>query len=174
MLVKIYGDNVKINEKAVAKIEEKLGVLSKYLLIDPNTTATVMVKDYVGELKIEVSAPSKIGILRSEIMHDDLDTGIELAIEKLEDKIRRQKSRLSRRHKDSLAESFIAEEIKAEDEDEVVRTKTVIAEEMEIDEAIMQMNLLDHDFFVYHDIDSNTNAVVYRRREGGYGLLEIK
>jgi len=167
----VYGENVTITEKMRIAIEEKLSFLGKYVVVDETTTARVTVKVYGNDLKIEVNIPSKVGLLRSEIVHNDFFTGIDLAITKLEDQIRRQKSRLSRRHKDSLAASFIDEE--TSDDDTPVRTKTIYADEMVLDEAIMQMEMLSHDFFVYKDIDSEKLAVVYKKRNGDYGLLEI-
>ena len=109
--------------------------------------------------------------MRSEVVHEDFSTAVDLAIDKLEDQIRRQKGRLSRRHKESLAENFY--EDNEESNDTPVRTKTIFAEEMILDEAIMRMEMLSHSFFIYKDIDSDKAAVVYKRNDGGYGLIEI-
>ena len=167
----VYGENVSINDKMREKIEQRLSELNKYVVIDEEQSAKVTVKDYVGSLKIEINVPSKIGLLRSEVVHDDFYTGIDLAIDKLEDQIRRQKGRLSRRHKDSLAETFYEE---SDDSNDIpVRTKTVYIEEMELDEAILNMEMLSHSFFVYKDLDSERMAVVYKKNDGGYGLIEI-
>ena len=167
----IYGENVTVNDKMREKIEDRLSALNKYVVIDEDQSARVTVKVYNGGLKVEVNVPTKVGLMRSEIVHEDFSTAVDLAIDKLEDQIRRQKGRLSRRHKDSLAENFI--EITDIEEDTPVRTKTVYAEEMVLDEAIMHMEMLSHSFFVYKDTDSERLAVVYKRNDGGYGLLEI-
>lgn len=168
----IYGENVTIKDEMRGRIEEKLSFLSKYVVVDDSTTARVTVKPYEDSLKIEVTIPTKIGLLRSEIVHDRFETGVDLAIERIEDQIRKNKSRLSRRHKDSLAETF--KENNSTEEDVPVRTKTVYAEEMVLDEAITRMEMLSHSFFVYKDADSNNIALVYKRNDGQYGLLEIK
>lgn len=168
----IYGENVTIKDEMREKIETKLQFLTKYFTIDENTTARVTVKKYLDSLKIEVTVPTKAGLVRSEIISNDFENGIDLAIDKLEDMIRKQKTRLSRRHKESLASSFI--EDNGLEEDVPVRTKTVYAEEMVLDEAIMRMEMLSHSFFVYKDADSNNIALVYKRNDGQYGLLEIK
>ena len=110
--------------------------------------------------------------MRSEIVHDDLKTGIDLAIDKIEDQIRRNKSRLSRRHKDSLAVSFYEEN--NNDIDIPVKTKAVYVEEMDLEEAIVQMEMLSHTFFVYKDSENGDIAIVYKRNDGRYGLLEVK
>ena len=170
MKFNVYGENVTINEKMQSQIEERLSNLNKYVVIDESSSAKVAVKIYGTSLKVEVSVPSKVGLLRSEVVHDDFSTAIDLAIDKLEDQIRRQKSRLSRRHKESISESFFEEN--SEDETPV-RTKTIYAEEMVLDEAIMRMEMLSHSFFIYKDTDSEKMAVVYKRNDGGYGLIEV-
>lgn len=168
----IYGENVTITEEMRERIEERLSFLNKYLIVDDNTTARVTVKVYGNALKVEVTIPTKITMMRSEVVHEDFYTAVDLAIDKLEDKIRRQKGRLSRRHKDALVETFIDEEEDDDDKD-AVRTKTIYAEEMVLDEAIMKMEMLSHTFFIYKDIDADKLAVVYKRNDGHYGLIEI-
>ena len=167
----IYGENVTINDTMREKIEGRLSELNKYVVIDEAQSARVTVKIHGDALKVEVNVPTKIGLMRSEVVHQDFSTAVDLAIDKLEDQIRRQKGRLSRRHKESLAENFY--EAPREDEDTPVRTKTIYADEMILDEAIMRMEMLSHSFFIYKDADSEKLAVVYKRNEGGYGLIEI-
>ena len=167
----IYGENVTINDTMREKIEGRLSELNKYVVIDEAQSARVTVKIHGDALKVEVNVPTKIGLMRSEVVHQDFSTAVDLAIDKLEDQIRRQKGRLSRRHKESLAENFY-EEVD-EEKDTPVRTKTIYADEMILDEAIMRMEMLSHSFFIYRDVDSEKLAVVYKRNEGGYGLIEI-
>lgn len=166
----VYGEKVTVNETMQKKIEDRLSTLNKYILIDDTSVAKVNVKKAKNSLKVEISVPSKVGLLRSEIIHDDFSTAVDLAIDKLEDQIRRQKGRLSRRHKDSIAESFFEEE---DGDDTPVRTKTIYADEMVLDEAIMHMEMLSHSFYIYKDADSEKIAVVYKRDDGGYGLIEV-
>ncbi|MBQ9425303.1 MAG: ribosome-associated translation inhibitor RaiA [Erysipelotrichaceae bacterium] len=169
----IYGENVTINDKMREKIENRLSELNKYVVIDEAQSAKVTVKIYGDALKVEVNVPTKVGLMRSEVVHEDFSTAVDLAIDKLEDQIRRQKGRLSRRHKESLAENFYEIEEIEEENDTPVRTKTVYADEMILDEAIMRMEMLSHSFFIYRDADSEKLAVVYKRNDGGYGLIEI-
>ena len=101
----IYGENVTVNDKMREKIEDRLSALNKYVVIDESQSARVTVKVYsAGGLKVEVNVPTKVGLMRSEVVHEDFSTAVDLAIDKLEDQIRRQKGRLSRRHKDSSCE----------------------------------------------------------------------
>lgn len=166
----VYGENVTINDKMQEKIEGRLSDLGKYVVIDESSSAKVTVKVAGTDLKVEVSVPSKVGLLRSEVIHNDFSTAVDLAIDKIEDQIRRQKGRLSRRHKESIAESFFEEN---NEKDTPVKTKTVYADEMVLDDAIMRMEMLSHSFFIYKDIDSEKIAVVYKRNDGGYGLIEV-
>jgi putative sigma-54 modulation protein len=167
----IYGENVTVNDKMREKIENRLSELNKYIVVDEAQSAKVTVKIYGNALKVEVNVPTKVGLMRSEVVHEDFSTAVDLAIDKLEDQIRRQKGRLSRRHKDSLAENFYEEN--DSEADTPVRTKTIFADEMILDEAIMRMEMLSHSFFIYKDIDSERLAVVYKRNDGGYGLIEV-
>jgi len=168
----IYGENVTIKDEMRTKIEEKLSNLSRYVLIDDSTTARVVVKPQKDSgLKIEVTIPTKIAILRAEVYNDDFYNGVDLAISKIEDQIRRQKSRLSKRHKESLATSF--QDTANFEKDVPVKTKLIYADELYLDEAISKMELLSHSFFIYKDVESNRISVVYKRNDGNYGLIEV-
>ena len=173
MRFEIVGKNITITDLMRAKIEKKLSGLQKYLLIDEDTTARVVARVYPNSQKIEVTIPTKVGILRSEVEHEDLYAAVDIAVDKLEDQLRRQKTRLNRRHRDSLAENFLSEEAE-EEVDLPVKTKTIIAEKMDLEEAIMQMELSNHDFYIYTDDESDRVSVVYRRNNGGYGLIETE
>ena len=105
----IYGEGITVNESTKEEVEKRLSFLNKYFVVDESTSARINTRKYENALKVEVTIPTKIGLLRSEIVHEDLKTGIDLAIDKIEDQIRRNKSRLSRRHKESLATSFYEE-----------------------------------------------------------------
>ena len=175
MRFEIVGKKISVTEGMRTKIEEKLSFLDKYILIDPNVIARVVCRVYPNTQKIEVTIPTKVGILRAEVEHEDFYAAIDLAIDKLEDQIRRQKTRLSRRHKDSLAESFIEKDEKVlEEEDIAVKTKTITPEKMDLEEAIMRMEMLGHSFFIYVDNEDDEIAVVYRRNDGKYGLIETE
>jgi len=174
MKVEIYGKNITVTEGMRSKIENKLAFLEKYFLIDDNTVARVVVRVYpkTKSQKIEVTIPTKIAQLRAEVIHEDLYAAIDLVIDKLEDQIRRQKTRLSRKNRAGLAESFIKQDEIDHADDILVRTKQVDPEFMDVDEAILRMEMLNHSFFIYTDSETEKVAVVYKRKSGGYGLLE--
>ncbi len=175
MKFEIVGKNVSITAGMKEKIERKISSLNKYILIDEEAIARVVVRVYPKVQKIEVTIPSKAGLLRTEVMNEDLYAAIDLAVDKLEDQIRKQKTRLSRKHKEKLALSFLEETDSYQDEEDVlVKTKTIRAEKMDIEEAILRMNMLNHSFFIYTDVETETVCVVYKRNDGGYGLIETE
>lgn len=177
MKVQIYGKNITVTPAIAEKIEKKLNHLEKYFIIDENVIANVIVRVYPNKQKIEVTIPTKFAVLRAEVVHDDLYAAIDLAIDKLEDQIRRQKTRLTRKNKEKLAYAFLeTEELDEEydEADEVVKTKSIVPDTMELDEAIMRMEMLNHNFFIYRDDETKEIAVVYKRHDGGYGLIETE
>ncbi|MBR2846101.1 MAG: ribosome-associated translation inhibitor RaiA [Solobacterium sp.] len=174
MRFEIIGKNITITDLMRSKIEKKLSALEKYLLIDPDTKARVVARVYPNSQKIEVTIPTKVGILRSEVTHEDLYAAIDIAVDKLEDQLRRQKTRLNRRHRESLAEAFLEEAAEAEERVVPVKTKTIQATKLDLDEAIMQMELSSHNFYIYTDEDTGRISVVYLRNDGEYGLIEVE
>jgi len=173
MRFEIVGKNVTVTEAMKKQIEKKLSGLDKYLLIDPDTIARVVARVYPNSQKVEVTIPTKVGILRTEVVNDDLYAALDLAVDKLEDQIRRQKTRLNRRHKEGLAESFVEDDTK-EEETIPVKTKSIHAGEMDLEEAIMQMELSGHAFYLFTDEETKKVSVVYLRQDGQYGLIEME
>lgn len=173
MRFEIVGKNISVTDTMRSQIEKKLHGLEKYVLIDENTVARVVVRVYPDSQKIEVTIPTKVGLLRTEVKHQDLYAAIDIAVDKLEDQLRRQKTRLNRRHRESLAEAFL-EEAEAEDKVVPVKTKTITATTLDLDEAIMQMELSSHSFYIYTDEDTGRISVVYLREDGDYGLIEVE
>ena len=177
MKINIVGKNISITEAIQSKIEKKLNTLHKYFIFADEVVAHVLIRTYPTKQKIEVTIPTKHAILRVEVVDDDLYAAIDKAVDKLEDQIRKQKTRLQKKNKEGLSEAFIDSELYEDydpDEDEVVKTKSIVPTEMSLDEAIMQMELLNHDFYIYIDDETSKVAVVYRRNSGGYGLIETE
>ena len=177
MKFEIVSKDVAVTNAMRSQIEKKLGFLDKYFLIDEETVARVVVRVFPNNQKIEITIPTKVAILRTEVEQKDLYAAVDLAIDKLEDQIRRQKTRLTRKHKEKLALSFVQDENREEkrpNEDVVVRTKEVEAEVMDVEEAIMRMEMLNHNFFIYTDLDTDKISVVYKRKNGGYGCIETE
>ena len=110
---------------------------------------------------MEITIPTKFAVLRAEVAHEDFYAAIDLTIDKLEDQIRRQKTRLERKHKDKLALAFIEDDDNA-DEDVFVKTKSITVTEMDLEEAIMRMEMLGHDFFIYKDEETKETMVILK------------
>lgn len=183
MKFSIKGKNVEVTEAIQAYIESRLSNLDKYFVIDDETSANVLIRVYGDGQKIETTIPTKYGILRAESRDRDLYTAIDNVVLKLESQIRKQKTKLkNRRSKDKqklgLAIDFdflqSLEDPKADDvEDEgVVRTKELTPEAKDIDTAIMEMEMLNHSFYIFRDMETENISVIYKRKDGGYGLIE--
>ncbi len=182
MKYNLFGDTIKVTPDVQEKIENRLSFLEKYFVVEDDISATLRVKILNNELKVEVSIPTKIGLLRAEAINNDFYTATDIAIDKLEQQITRQKSRLNRRHKEKLSAMFADEQNDAgevdpvidEEEDTIVRTKLIKIDRMDLEEAILRMEMLGHSFFIYKDEETNAAAVVYKRDNGGYGLIETE
>ncbi len=172
MKVNVYAKDLSVSKDTEETISEKLALIEKYLLIDGSTTAQAMVKRHGNDIKLEITIPSKVGVLRSEVIDHDMRDAIDKSIEKLESQLRGQKGRLSRRHREKLSKAFF-EDDDYQVEEKVKRVKRVIVEDLDSEDAIMQMELMDHNFFVYRDADTKIVSVMYKREDGDYGILEI-
>ena len=171
MKVYVRAKGYNVSPEMVERIENKLSFLEKYILIDENTEAQVLVKEHGNDLKMEVTIPTSVGTIRSEVVDNDLRNAVDKTIDKLESQIRKQKTRLTRKHKEKLAKTFI-EETGETATVTPAKTKRVVLDSIDFEEAAMQMELLGHDFFVYRDAESNVVSIVYKREDGGYGVLE--
>ena len=178
MKVIIRGKNVDITEGIESKVTKKLSMLDKYFIMSDNVEAKVLIRTYRDGQKIEVTIPTEYVLLRAEEVNDDLYDAIDLVIDKLEGQIRKYKTRLSRKSKDKkLAfnlSSLEGLDDSDDEEDVVVKTKTINPKPMNMEEAIMQMELIGHSFFVYEDIEDNSVSIDYKRNDGGYGLLQTE
>ena len=171
----IHGDKLKITSAMNEYIEEKLGKLNKYLENSDTVRANVIVKVKNHEQRVEITIPLKSFILRSEETKDDFYAAVDKAVDKLERQIRKNKTRMmSKQVKLDYAFDFAQIEDDEEDEKEkkILKRKKVEVKPMNEDEAILQMELLGHQFYMYMDSETNKPAVVYKRNDGNYGIIE--
>ena len=176
MEIIIRGSKLEITDAMEEYAKEKLSKLDRYLDESEEPTATVLAKVHGHEQKIEVTIPLKGLILRAEEVQEDFYAAIDVAIDKLERQIRKNKTRIqSSKKKESrdFAYNYI-EEIKEDDEEEetVVKRKKIDLKPMSEEEAILQMELLGHSFYLYKDADTDKATVVYKRKDGNYGVIE--
>ena len=176
MKITLRGKNIEITEAIEEKVSEKLSKLDKYFIVSENVEAKVLVRTYPYGQKIEVTIPTEYVLLRAEVVDQDLYNAIDLVIDKLEGQIRKYKTRLNRKSKDNKLAFNLAsiEPLDDEEEDVLVKTKTITPKPMDMEEAIMQMELIGHSFFVYRDTETDAISIIYRRNDGDYGLIETE
>lgn len=181
--VEIRGENIEVTDAIREHIEEKIAKLERYFNDVPNTHAHVNIKVRNNKRgKVEITIPMKDLTLRAEEGHDDLYAAVDLVIDKLERQIRKHKTKINRkfREKDPEAEFFNAsafengaqEDNENNDEIAIFRSKEFTLKPMDSEEAVLQMNMLGHDFFVFNDRETDGTSIVYRRKDGKYGLIE--
>ena len=181
--VEIRGENIEVTDAIREHIEEKVAKLERYFNDVPNTHAHVNIKVRNNKSgKVEITIPMKDLTLRAEEGHDDLYAAVDLVIDKLERQIRKHKTKINRkfREKNPEADFFNAtafengaeEDKENNDEIAIVRSKEFTLKPMDSEEAVLQMNMLGHDFFVFNDRETEGTSIVYRRKDGKYGLIE--
>ena len=175
MRCQIVGKNIAITDAMKRKVEEKLSKMDKYFVINEEVVAKVLARTYRTMQKVEITINTKMMDFRVEVSANDFYEAVDLALDKLEGQMRKLKTKLCRRHKESLGESIAFENfINEEDDenDEMVRVKEVYLKPMDIEEAITRMEALGHSFFLYRDADDDLISVVYKRFDGGYGVIQ--
>jgi len=176
MKYNIRGDKMLVTDAIRDYAEEKLGKLEKYFK-DDEVTANVLTRVRGNSQIVEVTIPTSKFVLRSEEENEDLYAAIDLVSDKLERQIRKNKTRLNRNVKENIKEfnfDFLLDENEEESKDKIVRRKNIEMKPMDEEEAILEMELLGHSFFVYKDMDTNNTCVLYKRKDGDYGLIETK
>ena len=178
MKYNIRGDKLEVTDAINNYVESKLDRLNKYFKED-NILANVLLRVRGNSQIIEVTIPTDKFILRSEEEDKDLYAAIDLVTDKLERQIRKNKTRLNKQNFDNkfkeLNFDFEIEETEDSSENEaIVKRKKLEMKPMDEEEAILEMNLLGHEFFVYKDMHTNNINVLYRRKDGNYGLIETK
>lgn len=175
MKYNIRGDKMAITDAIKDYTETKLGKLEKYFK-DEGIIANVLTKVRGNSQIVEVTIPTSKFILRSEEENEDLYAAIDLVTDKLERQIRKNKTRLNKSVKDNIKEFNFDYEIEKDEEskEKIVKRKDIEMKPMDEEEAILEMELLGHNFFVYKDMDTDNICVLYKRKDGNYGLIETK
>lgn len=171
MEILVRGNKIDITDAMKDYVKEKLSKLEKYTL-DDDVKATVLVKVRNYTQKVEVTIPLKTLILRAEEESEDFYSAVDLVVNKLERQIRKNKTKLKKKEKGGVKEFNIDDIIDLSEEKEVVKRKKIEIKPMNLDEAILQMELLGHNFYMYKDSELDKIALVYKRRDGGYGVIE--
>lgn len=158
-------------------VEKRVGKVTKYF--DQVGEITVLLTVSKGRHIVEVTVPVEGGVLlRGEEATMDMYTSIDLVVEKLERQIHKHKTKLQRRFRGGFKADMVAEgagpAVRADTAEDysIVKTKRFAVKPMDVQEAIMQMNMVNHDFFVFRDSETEEVSVVYRRTDGNYGLIQ--
>jgi len=173
MIVIVSTKNFNASDHMISVIEAKLSRLDKYFTHDID--ANVMLSTQKGRQKIEATLNADGAVFRAEEMSQDVYTGIDRIVDKLSSQMSKFKSRIASRHKDNSAILFKGIPDHPEEESEtfeIARRKTYELMPMTPEEAILQMEMLSHSFFVFLDMERDQASVVYKRDDGKYGLLE--
>ena len=156
-------------------IENKLARLDKYFQDSDEIEANVLTKVNGKKQTIEVTIPTKHFTLRNEETNEDLYAAIDKVVDKLERQIRKNKEKINKKVNKTLINDFEYDLVDELSEDEkVVKRKNVELKPIDEEEAIIQMEMLGHSFFVYKDVNTNEVCVLYKRKNGNYGIIETK
>lgn len=174
--VNISGKNLEITQALRTYVEKKVSKLAKYLNDNQTVSAEVMLRTERGIHIAEVTMNLSGLILRGEGKTNDMYISIDAAVDRIERQFKKYRTKINRKiHGPKLGEISTTPAAEREDEapePRIVRTKRFALKPMDAEEAVMQMELLGHDFFVFRDSDSGDVSVVYKRRDGNYGLIE--
>lgn len=172
----IRGENIEVTEAIRMYVEKKISKLEKYFTDVPNATAHVNLKVYSDKTaKVEVTIPLPYLVLRAEETSIDLYGSVDLVVDKLERQVRKYKTKINRKSREKGFDFIAIEPHEEEAEEhglEIVRTKQLNLKPMDSEEAVLQMNMLGHEFFIYEDAETSDINIVYRRKDGKYGLIE--
>lgn len=178
MKFNIHGKKLDVTDSIKSYIEEKIGRLDKYFENPNEITATVLIKLRGNEQVVEATINANKFILRGEESHKDLYASIDKVSDKIERQIRKNKTRMSKRINKELINDFALDysDIKDEEEEDnvIVKRKVIENKPMSEEEAILQMELLGHEFFAFKNMETSDVNILYRRKDGYYGIIELK
>ncbi|WP_076460876.1 ribosome hibernation-promoting factor, HPF/YfiA family [Limosilactobacillus caccae] len=176
----IRGENVEVTESIRDYVVKRISKLQKFFEDSVEATAHVNLKVYPNRTyKVEVTIPLPYLTLRAEETSNDMYGSIDLVTDKLERQIRKYKTKVNRKSREKGLKNleFVpSDDDSAESVEElkIVRTKQVSLKPMDPEEAVLQMDMLGHDFFVFQDAETDGTSIVYRRNDGRYGLIEAE
>ena len=168
----IVGRNIEVTPGLRAAVEEKIGKLDKYF--NPDTEVHVTLSVEKERQKIEVTIPVKGSIIRSEQVSNDMYVSIDLVEEIIERQLKKYKNKIVDKQQAaaSCSKAYVENDYTDDDEIKIVRTKKFDIKPMYPEDACIQMELLGHNFFVFCNAETDEVNVVYKRKDGSFGLIE--
>jgi putative sigma-54 modulation protein len=175
MKININGKGIKVGDHLQQRIEEKLGKFNRFF--DDETIANVKVRPEKDQKCIEVTLKIQKHYYRAETIADDVFTALDLAVEVLEGQIRKHKTKIEKKiHDYAYMKEYLKAQpeldVEAGEEPKIIKRKSFDIEPMDPDEAVLQMEMLGHSFLLYLDMETDKVCVVYKRKDGNYGLIE--
>ncbi|WP_026672354.1 ribosome hibernation-promoting factor, HPF/YfiA family [Alkalihalobacterium bogoriense] len=174
----IRGENLEVTPALRSYVEKKVAKLEKYFEAGTISDVHVSMQVFNNQQIIEITIPMSQLLLRAEETHTDMYAAIDLVVEKLERQIRKHKTKVNRKFRQSggvkyMFRNDLPQEPQEDDDDiEIVRTKRFTLKPMDTEEAVLQMDMLGHNFFVFSNAINGETNVVYKRKDGRYGLIE--
>ena len=175
MKIKINGRKINVTEGLKGYVERKMARLEKFFPDDAEAVVTLSVQK--ENQTTETTIRQNDIVFRAEVTTLDMYSSIDKSLDLLERQIRKQKTRLEKRLKTGAFTDLLPIEmpdIEEEQEFNIVKRKVYKGKPMSAEEAILQMNLLGHAFYIFTNADSQSTAVVYKRKDGDYGLIEME
>ena len=168
----ISGKNIAVTEGLKTAVEDKLGKLERYFT--PETEISVTLSVEKDRQKIEVTIPVKGNIIRSEQVSNDMYVSIDLVEEVIERQLRKYKNKIVDKQQEStnFQKAYLDKDYEEDEEVKIIRTKKFDIKPMYPEDACIQMELLGHSFFVFHNAETGQVNVVYKRKGDTYGLIE--
>ncbi|MDI3328445.1 MAG: ribosome-associated translation inhibitor RaiA [Alicyclobacillaceae bacterium] len=185
MRIHVRGDNLAVTDALKDYAVRKVGRLEKYFEAPADQDVYVTLSVLRGQHKVEVTMTLGGIVFRAEEKSGDMYSSLDLVVDKLVSQIERHKTKINRRFRQEGIRTLLKESVsesasdlrgdappEKEETGEVVRVKRFPVKPMQVEEAILQMDLLGHDFFVFANAETDQVNVVYRRKDGHYGLIE--
>lgn len=179
--VTIRGENIQVSEALSSLVNEKINKIGRHFNSDQEIKGQVGLKVYRNkDAKVEITLKINGLILRSEDISQDMYASINRAADKIERQIRKNKTKIAQKIRERTPSKQVWTSDFAESETEetspvqVVRVKRFELKPMSVDEAILQMELLGHDFFIYFDDKEEETNLLYKRKDGDYGIIETR
>lgn len=169
MKLNIIGRKMNVRESLKELVEKKLVKLDKYFKDDAEAFVSVSIEK-TGE-RLELTVTSGSMLFRAEECEETFNNSLDKAIDTIERQIRKNKTRLEKRLRDGILNEMEEEEEEEYEDEFEIREKTFVMKPMTVEEAILQMNLIGHEFFMFENAQTGTCSVVYKRKNGGYGLI---
>ena len=175
MKYNVRGDKIWVTDAIKDYITEKIDKLNKYFDEPDEITANILIKVKGYNQTIEVTIPTTSFTIRNEESAEDLYAAIDSVVDKIERQIRKNKTKINKISKNALKKlNLMYQEEEKEEDTKIVRRKTLNTKPMSEEEAILQMEMLGHDFFIFKDSNTSNICILYKRKDNNYGVIETE